>query len=173
MIYCENWFEILSFSFKKNTFQNVTCKILAILSRPQYINFRKWRKFAGGSHRFDNNHPTNGRRYYKYAQIAKFMGPTWGPPGSCRPQMGPILSTWTLLSGCIFIGFSHWLKEVRKWALIHPSQATFSSEVPESRLALSRRRRCVKCQHVITGPCHNEFIICHIAWCFVAHNITR
>ena len=25
-------------------------------------------------------------------QIAKFMGPTWGPPGSCRPQMGPILA---------------------------------------------------------------------------------
>ena len=24
-----------------------------------------------------------------YSQIAKFMGPTWGPPGSCRPQMGP------------------------------------------------------------------------------------
>ena len=22
-------------------------------------------------------------------QIAKFLGPTWGPPGSCRPQMGP------------------------------------------------------------------------------------
>ena len=32
-------------------------------------------------------------------QIAKFMGPTWGPPGSCRPQMGPMLSPWTLLSG--------------------------------------------------------------------------
>ena len=31
--------------------------------------------------------------------IAKFMGPTWGPPGSCRPQMGPMLATWTLLSG--------------------------------------------------------------------------
>ena len=27
------------------------------------------------------------------------MGPTWGPPGSCRPQMGPMLVTWTLLSG--------------------------------------------------------------------------
>ena len=25
----------------------------------------------------------------KSSQIAKFMGPTWGPPGSCRPQMGP------------------------------------------------------------------------------------
>ena len=33
------------------------------------------------------------------AQIAKFMGPTWGPPGSCQPQMGPMLAPWTLLSG--------------------------------------------------------------------------
>ena len=33
------------------------------------------------------------------SQIAKFIGPTWGPPGSCRPQMGPILARWTLLSG--------------------------------------------------------------------------
>ena len=32
-------------------------------------------------------------------QIAKFMGPTWVPPGSCRPQMGPMLASWTLLSG--------------------------------------------------------------------------
>ena len=30
-----------------------------------------------------------------------FMGSTWGPPGSCRPQMGPMLSPWTLLSGII------------------------------------------------------------------------
>ena len=34
-------------------------------------------------------------------QIAKFMGPTWGPPGSCRPQMGPMLAPWTLLSGTV------------------------------------------------------------------------
>ena len=34
------------------------------------------------------------------AQKAKFMGPTWGPPGSCRPQMDPMLAPWTLLSGC-------------------------------------------------------------------------
>ena len=32
-------------------------------------------------------------------QIAKFMGPTWGPHGACRPQMGPMLAPWTLLSG--------------------------------------------------------------------------
>ena len=34
-------------------------------------------------------------------QIEKFMGPTWGPPGSCRPQMGPMLAPWILLSGSI------------------------------------------------------------------------
>ena len=31
--------------------------------------------------------------------IYKVHGPTWGPPGSCRPQMGPMLVPWTLLSG--------------------------------------------------------------------------
>ena len=39
------------------------------------------------------------------SQIAKFMGPTWGPTGSCRPQMGPMLAPWTLLSGM----FRHWI----------------------------------------------------------------
>ena len=36
---------------------------------------------------------------FKSTHTAKFMGPTWGPPGSCRPQMGPMLAPWTLLSG--------------------------------------------------------------------------
>ena len=34
-------------------------------------------------------------------QIAKFMGPSWGPPRSFRPQMGPMLAPGTLLSGII------------------------------------------------------------------------
>ena len=34
-------------------------------------------------------------------QMTTLMGPTWGPPGSCRPQMGPMLAPWTLLSGYI------------------------------------------------------------------------
>ena len=34
--------------------------------------------------------------------IAKFMGPTWGPPGSCQPQMGPMLASWTLLSWTVY-----------------------------------------------------------------------
>ena len=35
----------------------------------------------------------------KLPQIARFMGPTWGPPGSCRPQMGPLLAPHNLQSG--------------------------------------------------------------------------
>ena len=35
----------------------------------------------------------------EHSQITKFMGPTWGPPGSCRPQMVPMLAPWTLPSG--------------------------------------------------------------------------
>ena len=40
------------------------------------------------------------------AQIAKLMGPTWGPPGSWRPQMGPMLAPWTLLSGGLWTNYS-------------------------------------------------------------------
>ena len=33
------------------------------------------------------------------ALIARFMGPTWGPYGADRTQVGPMLAPWTLLSG--------------------------------------------------------------------------
>ena len=42
------------------------------------------------------------RPFCMMSQIAKFMGPTWDPPGSCRPQMGPMLAQWTLLSGVVW-----------------------------------------------------------------------
>ena len=32
-------------------------------------------------------------------QLARSMAPTWGPAGSCRPQAGPMLAPWTLVSG--------------------------------------------------------------------------
>ena len=31
--------------------------------------------------------------------LVKFMGPTWGPSGADRTQVGPMLAPWTLLSG--------------------------------------------------------------------------
>ena len=33
--------------------------------------------------------------------IARFMGPTWGPSGADRSQVGPMLAPWTLLSGLL------------------------------------------------------------------------
>ena len=45
-----------------------------------------------------------------YTQIAKFMGPAWGPPGACWPQMGPTLAPWTLLSGYLSVGsLKYWI----------------------------------------------------------------
>ena len=38
------------------------------------------------------------------------MGPTRGPPGSCQPQMGPMLAPWTLLLGWVLIHVQPWLK---------------------------------------------------------------
>ena len=35
----------------------------------------------------------------KATLIARFMGPTWGPSGAGRTQVGPMLVPWTLLSG--------------------------------------------------------------------------
>ena len=34
-------------------------------------------------------------------QLARSMGPTWGPPGADRTQVGPMLAPWTLLSGSV------------------------------------------------------------------------
>ena len=35
---------------------------------------------------------------------SKVHGANMGPPGSCRPQMGPMLAPWTLLSVYLFQG---------------------------------------------------------------------
>ena len=36
------------------------------------------------------------------------MGPTWGPPGSCRPQMGPMLAPWNCYQGLIWSESTRW-----------------------------------------------------------------
>ena len=49
----------------------------------------------------------NGYRHHHHvwselsiSLITRFMGPTWGPPGADRIQVGPMLAPWILLSGC-------------------------------------------------------------------------
>ena len=61
---------------------------------------------------------------YFISQIAKFMGPTWGLPGSCRPQMGPMLTPWALLLGCISMAelrLVHWY--VITWVVLCDMQS--------------------------------------------------
>ena len=41
--------------------------------------------------------------YWIRALIARFMGPTWGPSGADRTQVGPMLAPWTLLSGSFLL----------------------------------------------------------------------
>ena len=70
-----------------------------------------------------------------WSQIAKFMGPTWGPPGSCRPQMGPMLAQWTCYQGSTFtLSNSHQLdialRVLRWWLLIGPCVYPFGQFEP-------------------------------------------
>ena len=64
------------------------------------------------------------RIYYVRTQITKFMGPTWGPPGSCRPQMGPMLAPWTSLSGYI-------LRDI--WQMEHRITSITIKRFPDSK----------------------------------------
>ena len=40
-------------------------------------------------------------------QMARFMGPTWGPPGADRTQVGPMLAPCIFLSGYVCFQPSH------------------------------------------------------------------
>ena len=39
------------------------------------------------------------RTHRPEALLARFMGPSWGPSGADRTQVGPMLAPWSLLSG--------------------------------------------------------------------------
>ena len=69
------------------------------------------------------NRRTNDAMYKSLTlktQIAKFIGPTWGPPGSCRPQMGPFLAPWTCYQGM------HLIIRIRASAYKHRMNTTES-----------------------------------------------
>ena len=53
-----------------------------------------------GDHRWDYH---IGKILKLIFLIAKLMGPTWGPSGADRTQVGPMLAPWTLLSGVFTI----------------------------------------------------------------------
>ena len=46
---------------------------------------------------------------------ARFVGPTWGPSGADRTQVGHMLAPWTLLSGMIHV--QHSLSIIMTWSI--------------------------------------------------------
>ena len=53
------------------------------------------------------------------AQIAKFMGPTWGPPGSCWPH-GPCSLGGPVLLGVVMVAAVAWDVVVRGLSCVSP-----------------------------------------------------
>ena len=51
----------------------------------------------------------------KSARRSRCTGPTWGPPGTCRPQVGPMLAPWNLLSGCVYPIFKWGADTWKEW----------------------------------------------------------
>ena len=64
------------------------------LSRTGIIHLMKWRATAQMGQYCS-------RYFIVTSLISRVMGPTWGPSGAARTQVGPMLAPWTLLSGVI------------------------------------------------------------------------
>ena len=47
--------------------------------------------------------PSSPQRGRSMSLITRFMGPTWGPSGADRTQVGPMLGPWSMLSGVLII----------------------------------------------------------------------
>ena len=94
---------------------------------------------------------------HKISQIANFMGPTWGPPGSCQPQMGPMLAPRTLLSGI-------WIKFLRTDL---PNAANNQNNDNQNKTKQTRpvhifiSRSFVSYQSIHPSLKHNNFKIWH------------
>ena len=55
--------------------------------------------YSGNESKNSINCKLRTKSFVKGPLIARFIGPTWGPSGTDRTQMGPMLAPWTLLSG--------------------------------------------------------------------------
>ena len=81
------------------------------------------------------------------------MGPTWGPPGSCRPQIGPMLAPWTLLSGGI-----HY--DARVWKPFHQYIPLTKDRLVWDAMTLMCRH-CNRLCGKKAGPCLNKRFCLH------------
>ena len=93
-------------SSKSITFHVIICDVL---KRCKVLFENNYQFSCGRDIYVKNDQCFISDRGYRNPQIAKFMEPTWGPPGYCGPQMGPMLAPWTLLSGWLWQNQTEWL----------------------------------------------------------------
>ena len=85
-----------------NEFKSMYCKYAWLICEKNVIyEMRGWHQWAyhpaaiaGGSILL----PYHTVKCLQLTLIARFMGPTWGPSGAERTQVGPMQAPWTLLS---------------------------------------------------------------------------
>ena len=83
---------------QEKAFENVVCEMASNFSWPQCV----YRVGCGGMRG-------------TYSLIVRFMGPTWGPSGADRTQVGPMLAPWTLLSGLFLFRFQFCCRHYWGW----------------------------------------------------------
>ena len=84
-------------------------------------------------------------------QIAKFMGPTWGPSGSCLPPDGPHVGPMNLaIRVCLPIGV--WKEVLWKSLLSYTLHSLSGCEVNGQQLSGCIFRLHYLCEYLITDP---------------------
>ena len=93
------------------------------------------------------------------SQIARSMRPTWGPPGSCRPQMGPMLAPWTLLSGISIKSHAVCFRPCDAWSTRPPTTVPDRAVTTAPPIATQRRFFWASCDSKLFSMCRDTIWI--------------
>ena len=92
-----------------------------------------------------------------WTQIARLMGPTWGPPGSCRPQVGPCKPhepcyQWIVYPGGRLVLVANKSLLILEYVLFRRQQVDFPrSDMSDSRSTRYRPRDLLRPTHSPAG----------------------
>ena len=99
----------------------------------------------------------------KSSLIARFMVPTWGPPGADKTQVGPMLAAWSLLSGLALRSYdkAYWILKQ------HPCcSGSAGATVVAHGVALPLYRDCFLDLRLFNSPDLRRLVLCYCcqAW---------
>ena len=96
--YLQKWY-ICNFKFARRNTDQCIYSLLAIYQADDLIEWLGISLECKGTQAFISD--AQIVIILKASLIARFMGPTWGPSGADRTQVGPMMAPWTLLSGMV------------------------------------------------------------------------